>query len=135
MGLDMKVRDNFLRRIEKWNSSSESKKFGRLEIALNLAEADIVLARYTLNENARTHMGSSTIAGVVWDAAANTTVTRPVQRTFSYSTVPVFAYVLIRENTDLEIVFRYSDTASLGEHRRSGVDLWDNFLKLVKAAK
>jgi hypothetical protein len=134
-GLDMKVRENFLRWIEKWNKSGDVKKYGSLEVVSDISEADIVLARYTLNENARTETASRPSVGTVYDPATNKVISRPTQQTYSYSTVPVFAYVLRRNDKDFEILSRYNDSADLGEYKNTGELLWDNFKKLLKSKK
>ncbi len=135
MGLDMQVRDNFLRWIEKWNKSGDAKKYGSLEVVSEISEADIVLARYTLNESVRTETASRPSVGTVYDPASNKVISRPAQQTYSYSTVPVFAYVLRRNNTDFEILSRYNDLTFLGEYKNTGELLWDNFKKLLKNKK
>ncbi|GEM_PF-2830299 len=134
-GLDMKVRDNFTRWIEKWNKSGDATKYGFLEIVSDMPDADIVLARYTLNENARTGTASRPSVGTVYDPATNTVMSRPTQQTYSYSTVPVFAYVLRRTDKDFEILSRYNDSTSLGEYKNSGEVLWNNFKNLLKSKK
>jgi len=131
-GLDMKVHENFLGWIRKWNNSSDAKKYRSLEVVTEISEADIVLARYTLNENIRTETASRPTVGTVWDPATNTWISRPTQQTYSYSTVPVFAYVLRRKDKDFEILSRYGSSASLGEHKNSGKELWDNLVKILK---
>jgi len=132
-GLDMKVYQNFVRWIEKWNQSSDSKKYGLLKIVENLDEADIILARYTLNTQANSNTASYPSVGTVYDPATKSVISRPTQRAYSYSTVPVFAYVLRRSGNNFEIISRYSDSASLGEYKNSGELLWKDFRKLLKA--
>lgn len=134
-GLDMKVRDNFMHWIEKWNQSGDAKKYRSLEVVSEVSGADIVLARYTLNEIVRTETASRPSVGTAWDPATNKVISRPTQQTYSYSTVPVFAYVLRRNDTDFEILSRYNDSASLGEYKNSGKLLWENFKKLLKNKK
>ncbi len=126
-GLDLGIRGNYLRWIEKWNKSGDSRKFGKVEVIDDLSQADFVLARYTLNEQARTESGSYVTPSTVWNPATNSTVTRPVARTYSYAMVPVFAYILSRTGTDFIIIYRYSDSTSLGEYRGSGESLWESF--------
>lgn len=132
MGLDMKVRENFVRNIEKWNKSGDARKYQVLEIVDEISAATIILSRYTLNDQARTNTGSTSVASSVWDPATNSTVTRPTQRTYSYSTVPVYAYVILRSQDKYKIISRYSGSASQGEYRNSGADLWDDFKKVLK---
>ncbi len=134
-GLDMKVRDNFVRWMEKWNKSGDAKKYGLLEVVSDISQADIVLARYTLNEKSRTETASRPSVGTVYDPATSSVISRPTQRTYSYSTVPVFAYVLRRNETDFEVLSRYSESAELGENKSSGEKLWDDFRKLLKNKK
>ena len=134
-GLDMKIHDNFVNWIEKWNRSSDAKKFGTVEVTSDLNRADVALARYTLNAQARSNTASYPAAAMVYDPATNSMITRPTQRTYSYSTVPVFAYVLRRNGADFEILSRYSDSASVGEHKHSGEDLWKDFEKLLKESR
>ena len=134
-GLDMKVRDNFVRWMEKWNKSGDAKKYGLLDAVSDISQADVVLARYTLNEKSRAETASRNSVGTVYDPATKSVISRPTQQTYSYSTVPVFAYVLRRNDTDFEILSRYNDSASLGEYKNTGELLWDNFKKLLKSKK
>jgi hypothetical protein len=131
-GLDMKVHDNFIRWIEKWNKSGDANKYGSLNLVSDIDHAEIVLARYTLNIQARSQTASYPSVGTVYDPATNSIISRPTQRTYSYSTVPVFAYVLRREGVNYEILSRYSDSASLGEFKSSGELLWKDFINLLK---
>lgn len=135
MGLDLKVSQNFMGWVSRWNESGDSKKHGKIEIVSDLLKCDVVLARYTLNEQARTQTGSTTTAATVWDWKTSTYITRPTEKAYSYSTVPVYAYVLRPHAGGYEIVYRYSSSTTLGESKNSGEQLWDNFRKLVKSQK
>lgn len=135
MGLDLKVQENFIRWVARWNESGDSKKHGRIELVSDLLKSDVVLARYTLNEQARTQTGSRTTQATVWDWKTNSTITRPTEKVYSYSTVPVYAYVLQPVDGGYDIVYRYSSSTTLGESKNSGEQLWDNFRKLVKSQR
>ena len=111
------------------------KKFGLIKEVSEISQADVVIARYTLNAQVRSNTASYPSVGTVYDPATNEVISRPTQRTYSYSTVPVFGYVLRRVGDNFEIISRYSDSAMAGEHKYSGEDLWDDFKKILKRGK
>jgi hypothetical protein len=135
-GLDMGVRNNFTKWLDEWNKK-DGHKYGTVEIVNELAQADVILARYTVREKVtdRTETYSTPVPATVYDPATNSTVTRPVPRTssISYSLVPAYAYVIARKPDALEILWRYTGQSSVQETTDSGKQLRDDFFKMLKA--
>ena len=135
-GLDMGVRNNFSKWLDEWNKK-DARKYGTVEIVTKLSQADVILARYTVREKVtdRTETYSTPVPATVYDPATNSTVTRPVPRTYSlsYSRVPVYAYVIGRKQDGYEILWRYADQSSVQETKESGKQLRDDFFKMLKA--
>jgi len=134
-GLDLGVRNNFTKWLDEWNKK-DGRKYGTVEIVTDLTQADVILARYTLREKItdRTETYSNPVPATVYDPATNSTVTRPVPRTYSmsYSLVPTYAYVIARKPDGLEILWRYTGQASVQETTDSGKQLRDDFFKMMK---
>lgn len=135
VGIDMVVKANFVRWFDDWNRKN-GKKYGNVEVVTEITQADVIVARYTVLERATTKSDtySNVVPGTVYNPATNSSVTRPVSRTFSvsYSMVPVFAYIMLAKPAGLEIISRYTDEASLSETKHSGESLRDDFFKLLK---
>jgi hypothetical protein len=131
-GLDIKVRDKFAEWIEKWNKE-EAKKLGGLEQVSDITQADIILSRYTLQEQVSTQTASSVGSATVYDPATNSTVTRPVTRTYSYNLVPVYLYMIERTDYGLNILWRETTRTSLGDFKSGGYSLRDEFKKMMQA--
>jgi hypothetical protein len=131
-GLDGNVRDKFREWIEKWNND-EAKKLGALVQVSEIADADIILSRYTLEEKATTRTYSTVGSGTVYNPATNGTVTRPVTRTYSYDLVPVYLYIISRGETGLEILWRETNRTWPGDYRSGGHTLRDEFKKMMQA--
>jgi hypothetical protein len=131
-GLDIKVRDKFAEWIEKWNKE-DAKKLGGLEQVSDITQADVILSRYTLQEQVSTRTASSVVPATVYDPSTNRTVTRPVTRTYSYNLVPVYLYVIARKDDGLDILWRETTRTSTGDFRSGGYSLRDEFKKMMKA--
>jgi hypothetical protein len=131
-GLDALVRDRFLEWIEAWNKRGEGKKYGYIEAVGDIAQADVILSRYTLAESETSSTYSVVLPGTVYDPAKNRTVTAPVARTYSYDTVPLYSYILKRSPGGMEILYRYVSRTSPGEFRSAGFNIRDEFKKLMK---
>lgn len=131
-GLDIKVRDKFAEWIEKWNKE-EAKRLGSLEQISDITQADVILSRYTLQEQVSTQTASSVGSATVYDPATNSTVTRPVTRTYSYNLVPVYLYVIIRKDNGFDILWRETTRTSPGDFKSGGYSLRDEFKKMMKA--
>jgi hypothetical protein len=131
-GLDMGVRQNFFRWIEEWNRR-DGKKHGQVTLVSEPALADVVLARYVDRDKAQTAINSRLGSGMVYDPATQKVHAAPYAQQYSYSAVPVFAYVLAQNSpSHFEIVWRYAETTVPGEYKDSGKALWDDFTKLMK---
>jgi hypothetical protein len=130
------VRNNFTKWLDEWNKK-DGRKYGIVEIITDIAQSDVILARYAMREKVteRTLTSSVPVPATVYDPATNTSVTRPVPQTssISYSLVPVYAYVIARKATGLEILWRYAGQTSVRETTNSGKDLRDDFFKMMKA--
>jgi hypothetical protein len=131
-GLDIKVRDKFAEWIQKWNKD-EAKKLGALEQVSDITDADIILSRYTLQEKVSPRTASTVGSATVYDPATNSTITRPVTRTYSYDLVPVYLYLIARNETGLEILWRETTRTSTGDFRSGGYSLRDQFKKMMQA--
>jgi hypothetical protein len=131
-GLDMGVRQNFFRWIEEWNRK-DAKKHGQITLVSVAALADVVLARYVDRDKAQQAINTTLGSGVLYDPATQKVHATPYARQYSYSEVPVFAYVLAQGSPGrFEIVWRYADTTARGEYRNTGKALWDDFRNLMK---
>jgi hypothetical protein len=116
-GLDIGVRDNYLHWLEKWNKK-DGKKYGMVQITYNLSDADVILARYILREQTMDRPD---------------VVSRDIKSsTDSYRMVPVYAYVIARRAGGLEVLWRYASTTTAAETKDSGVDLVNDFFKMIK---
>lgn len=119
-GLDMKVRDNFVKWIEKWNEK-DGKKYGLIEIVSEINNADIILARYTNRDQVTSKMVSGT------NVVTGTT------STYSVSRVPLYSYVLARDSNGLKILWRYTGQTYVKEYSDSGEELKNQIFKMLKA--
>lgn len=131
-GLDMGVRQSFLKWVEEWNRK-DARKHGAVTLVANAALADVVLARYVDRSKAQTATDTALGSGVVYDPGTQQTRAAPYARQYSYSQVPVFAYVLAQTAPNsFQIVWRYATTTTHEEHKNSGRDLWGDFKNLMK---
>ena len=121
-GLDIGVRNNFEQWINKWNKG-DGKKFGALQVISQMAQADVILARYVVPSDA-----TSTTSGAIY---ANSGIM--VGRTGLYQTIPVYAYVVARTPTAVEVRWRYTGQTTTEETVKSGEKLWEDFRKMLKA--
>lgn len=134
MGLDMKVRATFVEKIDEWNKKNGS-KYGLVEVTDKLSSADLILARYTLQEKVSSRTGSYVTPASVYDAATGTWKSSPVSRTYSISSVPGYNYMIIPTANGYEIIWRSVGEASVGETSRSGRDLRNQFFDSMKNRK
>lgn len=118
VGFDMELRKNLLGRIEEWNKK-KGKQLGLVESVSDISQADVVLAKYIVQEQVRTKTGSAT------NVVTGTTAI------YTRSYVPVYAYVMARKPEGLEILWRGQEEVRLSRSRGTG-KLWDNFVKLVE---
>ena len=129
-GLDVGARQNFLKWADEWNRR-DSKKHGRIELVQDVAGADVVLARVVSRENATSATDTTVSAGVV--PTSQGLKLAPYARQYSYTSVPVVAYVLAQPSPGrLHIVWRYTGTTTIEETNDSGKQLWDDFKTLMK---
>lgn len=133
-GLDMGVRANFVKRLEEWNKK-DGNKYGTVVLAATISESDLVLARYTVLDKVTTATQSRVVSGIGIDLKTGNTVTRPVTRTYSSSLVPVYAYLLVRQNDRYYIIWRYADQTPMREGKNSGKALWDRLFKMLKTRR
>lgn len=132
-GLDLGVRQNFLKWADEWNQK-DAKKHGRIVLVADSSSADVVLARVTDRDKAHTATDTNLATGVVYDPGTHGVRSAPYARQYSYTEVPVFAYVLAHtEPGSLEVVWRYTGPTSGQEGKESGKQLWDDFKTLMKS--
>jgi hypothetical protein len=131
-GLDAFIHTRFLDWIESWNKKGEGKKYGHLEAVADITQADVVLSRYTLAEQAHSSTYSVPGSATVYDPSKNATVTAPITRVYSYETVPLYAYILRRTPTGFEILYRDVTRTYPGEFKSAGYNLRDEFKRLMK---
>lgn len=133
-GLDVRVRENFVRWTHEWNRK-EGKKHGALRIADEPAHAQVILVRYTEREKARLTTDSFTTPETSTSPRGGTT-TRTARHRFSYYQGPIYGYILHVKGPDtLEILWRYATLGNVEETGSSGRDLWEDFSKLLKARR
>lgn len=131
-GLELGVRQNFLQWVDEWNRK-DARKHGLVLVVNNAASADVILARLVDRERARTGTATSLGTGTVYDPWTQTFHTVPYAQGYSYTTVPVFAYVLSQPSRNsFEIVWRYAATTLMQEGKDSGKQLWEDFKSLMK---
>jgi hypothetical protein len=131
-GLDLGVRWNFLKWVDEWNRK-DGKKHGAVVLVSDAASADVTLARLVDREKARTGTGSGLLTGTVVDPSTLTVHTVPYVGSYSYTVVPVFAYVVSQPSPNaFHIVWRYAETRPSEEDEDSGKQLWEDFKKLMK---
>jgi hypothetical protein len=132
-GLDLGVRQNFTSWIDEWNRK-DGKKHGNVVLASDVADADVILARYVEREKAQTATDTTAGSAVVVDPKTQKVGTAPYAREYSYTEVPVLAYVIARKApSELEIVWRYTGMTSVEEQKNSGRQLWDDFKTMMKS--
>jgi hypothetical protein len=125
-GLDTGVRNNFMKWINTWNRR-DGRRRGMLEIVPELAQADVILARYTVLDKATTQ-SSGTVIGTPRGSL--------IGNSGSYQEVPTYAYVLVPSSgPSINILWRYTGTTSVRETARSGQQLWEDFESLLKARR
>lgn len=78
------------------------------------------------------HTTSRVVQAYAYDPKSGTTVPHPVSQTYSTELAPVFAYVLTSCPGGISILDRYSDQATVGDHKNAGRSLWDSFKQLLK---
>lgn len=120
-GLDTGVRLNFNRWVEQWNKK-ESAKYGAIQIVDSAQSASIILARYVLLKEP-----TSETSGAVF---ANSQIATGHLDTTTL--VPVYGYILIPTQSQLAIVWRYTQKTTIGETSESGRQLKDDLFKLLK---
>lgn len=134
-GLDLGVRDNMLRWFGEWNRKN-GRKYGTIEPVQDIDVASVVLARYRLLDALDNVSQTSTrvVPGVAWDPSTQTAVGRPVTKTTSTSTamVPAYGYILIRQDTGLGMVWRYSASVPFLETTVDGEVLRNDLYSLMK---
>lgn len=130
-GLDVRVRENFVRWTHEWNRK-EGKRHGALQIAEDPAVAQVILVRYTEREKARLTTDSFTTPET--SISPSGTTTRTARHRFSYYQGPIYGYILHVKGPDtFEILWRYATLGNVEETKSSGRDLWEDFSKLLKA--
>jgi hypothetical protein len=127
-GLDLKTRENLERWIAEWNAK-DGKRRGVIELLPAAAGADIVLARYTEPDKARTR----TVAGADLFPAAPGTTRSGSRPRFTFEMVPVYAYVIdARRPESWSILWRYAGQTPREESKTSGRELWDGLRELLR---
>lgn len=151
-GLDMKVRDNFLGWIKKWNEK-DAKKYGDLVVVERFEDADLAFVRMILNDQKVRHFDTKVSSERVNSTSTTTASAKSgesyangrsetsvrgeaiVTQPYTYDTVPLYAYIIRRKDQGFEILWRYTDnitTREAVENSGSGRQLFDDFKKLAK---
>lgn len=119
-GVDIDIIQNFTKWVEDWNRK-DAKKYGRIDLVEAAQEADVVLVRFLdRTQSAGEWTSASAYAGNSWAAGSAA----------SQGLVPVYAFILTRNEAGFEILGGYEDTTIPG--RGSGRQLWEDFKKLMK---
>jgi hypothetical protein len=116
MGLDTKLRDLFIDRLDEWNKK-DGNKHGRVDITTDLNAADVILARWADQQNASTHTTPRIVAGTG-------------MRT--WTTVPAYAYIIGRTEEAFVIIWREAGIEELGKTKNSGRQFRDRFIQMLK---
>jgi hypothetical protein len=148
------VRDSFRKSVEEWNRT-EAEKYGRVELAFDATDADVILARlYTQfkpkkhdpppGEERWTRMGEAEAGGRLRNPASPPASQRPAS-TGNYS-AKVYSYITAREASGLRLLWRADDKAyasleelgivspmGLKDSESAGDNLRDQFFKLLRA--
>jgi hypothetical protein len=130
----MRVRENFVKWLGEWNKK-DGNRYGTMALVTTISESDLVLARYTVRGKITTATRSRVVPGIAIDPTTGSTVTRPVAQTYSSSLVPVYEYLLVRQDDRYHIVWRHADQTPIGEGKRSGRPLRDAFFKILKTRR
>jgi hypothetical protein len=117
-GLDLKVRDNFVRWVEEWNRG-KGKKFGAIRIVADLADADAAIARWTDRSSVTTTTRTNPLTGLLQ----------------SETEVPATAYVLGRRGQGWEVLTSRTEMAWASPTKKSGKNVWEDFQRLLKASQ
>ena len=131
-GSDKRIRNYYARQIKQWNRYKDS-YLATLELVQDINRADVILAKYKLNEKAETSKSSLTVYEQIYDPTTRTTTPRPVIGTVYSRSVRVNGYILRRVGTEIEILRQgvFTDTTSEGSRLHDG--LWIAFLELLSA--
>lgn len=135
VGLDSQTKANFVRWINRWNKSN-TKKYPKMELVSEIAQADVVLARFMDRDSPATQYGgaSSRRYSNQFDVGVILGLPYPYP-SHPVTVVPVYAYVLVAQGKEWAISYRYIDTTSLRQGRSAGKYLWDQFQKMVKDSR
>jgi hypothetical protein len=151
LGMDMQVRENFTNWIAKWNEK-DGNRDGKITLVGRLEDSEVIFARISVREEKQTHLdtavrstptsttstttGGAQAGGTYATGQARTTTygSTTVTRQYTYDTVPVFAYILRRTPTGVEVLWRYNGDVAVDEleGRNAGRRLFDDFKKLAK---
>ena len=134
MGLDMVVRSVFVDKINEWNKK-EGDKHGTVTIVTEIDKADLILARYTVQEKVSSNTGTYVTPVMVYDPGTGGYKTTPVARSYSTSSVPAYSYMITPTPKGLEIIWRDIGPARVGESKYSGQIMRDHFFKFMKSRK
>jgi hypothetical protein len=129
-GLDLGVRQNFMKWATDWNRK-DGRKYGALEVVQEAEAADVLLVRIANREDATSETDTRIDAALL--PTSEGLKLAPFARRYTRAVVPVSAYILTRaEPGSLRIVWRYIGTTTLEESNTSGQQLWDDFATLLK---
>jgi len=92
-GLEIGLRQNFVKWVEEWNRT-DAKKHGPVVLVNNAVSADAIIVTMVDREKAKIATGTGLRTGVVADPLSGTLHAVPYTDGYSYSVVPVFAYLL-----------------------------------------
>ena len=131
-GLDVVVRRNLHEWLESWSQKND-KRYGSLEFVDAIENADIILARYVLRDQTKTAIESSTGTATTLDVFSGKLVQAPVSHVSTSTLAPVWAYIIRHEGERYIILWRYADLTTVGENKKTGKELLEDFTDLLEA--
>jgi hypothetical protein len=110
-GQERRAYERITKWIDKWNKG-DGKQFGGLLLAPDAAHADVILARYTVREDASVLRRTTIDIGPGRDPTARP-ATRARAGTNLYTALPLYSYLITRTPNALLIVYRNVDRSHI----------------------
>jgi hypothetical protein len=122
---DIEAKNRIVEEIRKWNTKSAS-KYGQIDVVSQRYEADVTLVRF---------QGTKAISKTVRVPPTNTMNGRPIPSgsTHTYSTIPVYAYIVVRNGSANMIAWSKRGSANLEQPEIAGAQIADKLFTLLKS--
>lgn len=123
-GIDVEVFRNFVKWVnDDWNKKGDAKKYGVIQLIDEVADADVVLARFLQRDRS---------AGAATSASAYATTRGAAGDANTGDLVPLHAFILKKTDKGYDILGGYESTTTVDGSGGTGRNLWDEFKRLMK---